>query len=146
MALSIHSCTRKPCLTGLAALLLSLVATACTGTTNVKEAMNTPEPSLVHAWHIRMQAQGENQVKLSFRPLVSSAKKYVGADYRSDGKTLRVTLKSCLVTENCTAMSPTLSSQNSHDRFTYEVLLPYQGEKVLIQGQGDVQEELPLSR
>jgi hypothetical protein len=131
----------------LAVLTLSLAGSACTGATNVKETMNqTTTPSLVSAWKIRMQAQGDQKVKLSFRPLVSSARKYVGADYRSDGKTLWVTFKSCLVTENCSAMSPVLPESNGGDRFTYEVLLPYQGEKVLIQGQGHVQEELPLTR
>lgn len=59
-------------------------------------------PSLVSAWNIQLQAQGPDQVRLSFRPLPSSARKYVGADYRSDGKTLSVTIKSCLVTENLT--------------------------------------------
>lgn len=146
MTRSIHSSTRQQGLTGLTALMLSLAGTACTGATNVKEAMNTPAPSLINAWHIRLQPQGADQVRLSFRPLMSSARKYVGADYRSDGKTLWVTLKSCLVTEDCPAMSPTLPSQNAQNRFTYDVLLPYQGEKVLVQGQGDVQEELSLSR
>jgi hypothetical protein len=43
-------------------------------------------------------------------------------------------------------MSPVLPESSGGDRFTYEVLLPYQGEKVLIQGQGLVQEEIPLTR
>jgi hypothetical protein len=86
------------------------------------------------------------QVQLSFRPLVSSAKKYVGADYRTDGKTLWVTLKSCPVNESCAAMSPALPMPEVNDRFTYRVVLPYRGEKVIVQGHGGQQEELLLTR
>jgi hypothetical protein len=46
----------------------------------------------------------------------------VGADHRSDGKTLGITRKGCLVTESCSAMSPVQP-------------VP-----------GDVQEKLPVSR
>jgi hypothetical protein len=126
-------------------LTLGLVGTACSSANNVEKAMNSPVPSLVAAWNIRMEAQGAQQVKVSFRPLMSSARKYVGADFRSDGKTLWVTLKSCRVTESCTAMSPTLPPSKVDDRFTYEVLLPYSGERVLVQGQGDAQEELLMT-
>lgn len=103
-------------------------------------------PSLVSAWNIQLRPVGNGQAQLSFRPLVSSAKKYVGADHRSDGKTLWVTFKSCLVTESCSAMSPAQPLSGAADKFTYMVVLPYQGEKVVVQGQGDVQEELPVSR
>lgn len=103
-------------------------------------------PSLVSAWNIQLRQMGNDQAQLTFRPLVSSAKKYVGADHRSDGKTLWVTLKSCLVTENCSAMSPAQPVPGAVDKFTYVVTLPYKGEKVVVQGQGDVQEELPVSR
>ncbi|WP_374410891.1 hypothetical protein [Hydrogenophaga sp.] len=103
-------------------------------------------PSLVSAWNIQFRPVGNEQAQLSFRPLVSSAKKYVGADHRSDGKTLWVTLKSCLVTESCSAMSPAQPAPGTADKFTYMVVLPYKGEKVIVQGQGEVQEELPVSR
>lgn len=103
-------------------------------------------PSLVSAWNMQLRLVGNEQAQLSFRPLASSAKKYVGADHRSDGKTLWVTFKSCLVAEHCTAMSPAQPMPGAPDRFTYMVMLPYQGEKVVVQGQGDVQEELPVSR
>ena len=102
-------------------------------------------PSLVSAWNIQFRAVGNGQAELTFRPLVSSARKYVGAAHRSDGKTLRVTLKSCLVTENCGAMSPAQLAPGVADKLTYRVMLPYQGEKVAVQGQGEVQEELPVS-
>ena len=109
--------------------------------------MNTnASPSLVSAWNIQLRSVGNQQAQLSFRPMLSSAKKYVGADHRSDGKTLWVTLKSCLVAENCSAMSPAQPMPGAADRFTYMVVLPYKGEKVIVQGQGDVQEELPVSR
>jgi hypothetical protein len=42
-------------------------------------------------------------------------------------------------------MSPTLPPSKVDDRFTYEVLLPYSGERVLVQGQGDAQEELLMT-
>lgn len=134
-------------LSGLGVCLLVISGTACSGTPNAKNTMNsTPAPSLVNAWNMQLRPVEAEQVQLTFRPLISSAKKYVGADYRSDGQTLWVTLKSCLVSENCTAMSPARPVKDAADRFTYAVVLPYKGEKVIVQGQGDVREELPLSR
>ena len=105
----------------------------------------TASPSLVSAWNMQFRPVGNEQAQLSFRPLVSSAKKYVGADHRSDGKTLWITLKSCLVTESCSAMSPAQPAPDAADKFTYMVVLPYKGETVVVQGQGGVQEELPVS-
>lgn len=138
---------RRPWLAGLSAGLLVLSGTACSGTTPVRNAMNAnASPSLVSAWNIQLRPLGNDQAQLSFRPLVSSAKKYVGADHRSDGKTMWVTLKSCLVTENCSAMSPAQPMPGADNRFTYVVVLPYKGEKVVVQGQGEVQEELPVLR
>lgn len=143
----LSSQVRRRWLGGLSFCLLLLTGTACSGTPNAKDAMNTnTTSSLVQAWHIQLRPAGDAQVRLSFRPLVSSAKKYVGADYRSDGKTLWVTIKSCLVNAHCTAMSPAQPVPGSPDRFTYGVVLPYQGETVMIQGQGDVLEVVPLSR
>ena len=138
---------RRRWLSGLSVCLLVISGTACSGTPNTQDAMNTsPTPSLVSAWNIQLRPDGSEQVRMSFRPLVSSARKYVGADHRSDGKTLWVTIKSCLVNENCTAMSPAQPATGASDRFTYEVVLPYKGEKVIVQGRGDVQEEVSLSR
>lgn len=105
-----------------------------------------PKPSLVSAWNMHIRPSGSGQAQLTFRPLVSSAKKYVGVDYRSDGNTLWVTFKSCLVNEDCTAMSAAMLAPNAPDRFTYAVVIPYQGEKVMVQGSGGQQEELPVSR
>ncbi len=145
---SIPSPRRRPRWLGvLSVAFFAVYATACSGTTNANKAMNSnASPSLVSAWKMQLRPVGTDQVQLSYRPLVSSAKKYVGADHRSDGKTMWVTLKSCLVTENCIAMSQAQPLPGATDRFTYMVVLPSKGEKVMVQGQGDVQEELPLSR
>lgn len=126
---------------------IGFTGAACSGTPSSAESMvNTSKPSLINAWNIQLRPEASGQVQLSFRPLVSSAKKVVGADHRSDGKTLWVTIKSCPVNEDCTAMSPAQPLPESNDRFTYRVVLPYQGERVMVQGQGGQPEELPLTR
>ena len=71
----------RPWLVALSAGLLVLSGTACSGTTPVRNAMNAnASPSLVSAWNIQFRPVGNGQAELTFRPLVSSARKYVGAD------------------------------------------------------------------
>lgn len=43
-------------------------------------------------------------------------------------------------------MSPAQPAPGTADRFTYSVLLPFQGERVVVQGQGNVQEEITFRR
>lgn len=60
--------------------------------------------SLVDAWKRKMTRQDADHVLISYQPLMSSALKYPGANIKSDGKTLRVSLPKCLVTLNCPVM------------------------------------------
>jgi len=136
-----------PALGGLLVCLLAFAGSAFSGTPHSNESANNhPAPSLVNEWNMKVRHLSAERIQLSFRPLVSSAKKFVGADHHTDGKTLWVTLKSCPVTEDCVAMSPALPMPGEKDRFTHRVVLPYGGERVMVQGQGNKLEELPLSR
>lgn len=101
--------------------------------------------SLVEAWKMKMTRQDAGHVLITYQPLVSSALNYPGANISSDGKTLRVSLPKCLVTHKCPVMVPSSVKGDFGSPYWFEVVVPYAGERVLVDGGGPVVEELPLS-
>ena len=92
-----------------------------------------------------MTRKGPDHVTIAYQPLVSSAKKYTGANFKSDGQTLRVSLPSCMVGDQCETMVSSSLKHPDGAAFWYEVVIPYKGEKVLVDGNGPVVDELKLS-
>jgi hypothetical protein len=125
-----------------AAVLLVILTSACVGATVKQE---TEKISLVEAWKMKMTRQGADHVVISYSPMLESAKKYTGANFKSDGITLRVSLQSCLGAMDCPSMLPAEVHRESGKLRWYEVVVPYRGEKVLVDGNGPVVEELPLA-
>ncbi len=123
--------------------LLVVFNSACVGASVEQEFEKV---SLVDAWKMKMTRQDADHVLISYQPLVSSAIKYPGANIKSDGKTLRVSLPKCLVTLNCPVMVPSEVKGPPGAEFWYEVVVPYKGETVLVDGDGPVVEELRLTR
>lgn len=132
--------------TALKACALSILVvfnSACVGASVEKEVEKV---ALVVAWNIKMTRHDANHVLISYQPLVSSAINYPGANIQSDGKTLRVSLPKCLVKHQCQVMLPSEVKGPPGAEFWYEVVVPYKGERVLVDGDGPVVEELRLSR
>lgn len=126
-----------------ATALLVILNSACVGATVEQETENV---SLVDTWNIKMTRHDANHVLISYQPLMASALKYPGANIQSDGKTLRVSLPRCLVTHQCQITVPSAVKGPPGAEFWYEVVIPYKGETVLVDGDGPVVEELRLSR
>lgn len=125
------------------ALALMLVINAACGEARVEK--NVDKVSLVAAWRMKMTRQDAGHVLIAYQPLMSSALYYPGANIRSDGKTLRVSLPRCLVGHKCPVSVPSSIKGAPGEEFWYEVVVPYAGERVLVDGDGPVVEELPLS-
>jgi hypothetical protein len=123
--------------------ILVMFNSACVGASVEKEVEKV---SLVDAWNIKMTRHDANHVLIAYQPLVSSAINYPGANIQSDGKTLRVSLPKCLVKHQCQVMLPSEVKGPPGAEFWYEVVVPYKGERVLVDGDGPVVEELRLSR
>lgn len=102
--------------------------------------------SLVDAWNVKVTRHDANHVLIAYQPLMASALNCPGANIQSDGKTLRVGPPKCLVTLKCRVMDPSTVREAPCIGFWYEVLVPYKGERVLVDGAGPVVEELQLSR
>lgn len=122
---------------------LLVVNSACTGA--AVENNEVGKVSLVEAWKMKMTRQGAGHVLISYQPLMSSAIYYPGANISNDGKTLRVSLPNCPVKQKCPVMLPSTVNEAPGQGFWYEVVVPYAGERVLVDGAGPVVEELPLS-
>ncbi|MFV0679709.1 hypothetical protein [Ottowia sp.] len=101
--------------------------------------------TLVKAWNMKMTRKDAGHVLISYQPLMSSALNYPGANFTSDGETLRVSLPNCLVTLKCRVMAPSTGNEAPSKGFWYEVVIPYAGERVMVDGAGPVVEELPMS-
>ncbi|WP_374411467.1 hypothetical protein [Hydrogenophaga sp.] len=145
MAMNRRFKTRWPATAGRASALALLVTfnSACVGA-SVESQVD--KVSLVDAWNIKMTRHDAGHVLISYQPLMSSALKYPGANIHSDGRTLRVSLPHCLVTHKCAVAVPSAFKESPGRGFWYEVVVPYNGERVLVDGDGPVVEELPLSR
>lgn len=129
------------CKAGAAALLV-ILNSACVGATVEQE---TEKASLVEAWKMKMTRKGADHVVIAFSPMLSTMYNRPGANYRSDGKTLWVNLPKCRVQTECPVMVPSTLNRTQHQAGWYEVVVPYGGERVLVSGSGQVEEELPLT-
>jgi hypothetical protein len=123
--------------------LLVMFNSACVGASVEKEVEKV---ALVDAWNIKMTRHDATHVLIAYHPIESSALIYPGANITSDGKILRVSLPKCLVTLKCRVMVPSTVKEAPGMGFWYEVVVPYKGERVLVDGDGPVVEELRLSR
>ena len=124
--------------------LLVVFNSACVG--SPVEQQTEQKVSLVEAWSMKMTRKDADHVIIAYQPLQSSALNYPGANIQSDGRTLRVSLPKCAVTSTCTVMIPSAVKGQKGEEFWYEVVVPYRGEKVLVDGNGPVVDELPLTR
>ncbi len=115
---------------------------ACVGA-SVEPAVE--KVSLVEAWKMKMARKDAGHVVITYRPLLSSALIYSGADFESDGKTLNVRLLRCLGPGPCQAMAPSVIQRGQGEADRYEIVVPYRGERVVVRGDGNVHDELNFS-
>ena len=92
-----------------------------------------------------MTRQGESALVIRYTPPLSSKRQYPGAIYQSDGRMMVVTLRSCLVDEECPALVPARSRAAEGRARWFEVIVPYQGERVLVDGDGPGRQERTLN-
>ena len=125
-------------------VLLVVFNTACVGSSVEQQTDQTV--SLDEASNMKMTQVDVNHVLISFSPMLSTLYNRPGANYKSDGKTLWVSLPKCRVQTACPVMVTSTLNKAEHPAGRYEVVLPYRGERVLVSGSGPVEEELPLTR
>ena len=121
--------------------LLGLAGYAAAETDSIEEQLTS-----VTAWKPTMKRQGTGTVLIAYTPPLSSARQYTGANYQSDGKVIVVSLRSCLVNEECPTLEPALTRAEVGRTRWFEVAVPYQGERVVVEGDGPAKQELAFSR
>lgn len=89
-----------------------------------------------------MMRQGEGTLLIKYTPPLSRQRQYTGANHQSDGKVMVVSLRSCLVTEECPTLVPAQAREAAGRTRWYEVVIPYQGERVVVEGDGPAKQEL----
>lgn len=90
----------------------------------------------VDTWQLKMTPQGADQVRIVYTPPPSSQRQYPGANHQSDGKVLVVSLRSCLLHEECPTLLPAKSHAAAGKTRWFEVVVPYKGEQVVVDGDG----------
>jgi len=122
--------------------LLALMGLACLAA--VAPASAEEQLTSVTSWHPTMTQQGEGEVLIAYTPPLSSERQYPGANFQSDGKVMVVSLRSCLVHEECPTLKPAQARAAADRTRWYEVAVPYRGEKVIVEGDGPGKQELAL--
>lgn len=124
-----------------AGLLLAAVLAAGCASVELDQPIEPPLTS-VDTWQLAMKRQGNNQVLIAYTPPLSAQRQYTGANHQSDGQVLVVSLRSCLVSEECPTLLPAQPRTASDRARWYEVVVPYQGERVVVEGDGPGKQEL----
>ena len=99
----------------------------------------------VTTWQPSMTLQSIDEVLIAYTPPLSSARQYPGANFQSDGNVIVISLRSCLVHEECPTLKPALTRAAPDSTRWYEVAVPYRGERVVVEGDGPVKQELAFS-
>ena len=124
--------------------LVAMVASGCSSV-ELDQAPDEPLTS-VNTWQLKMTQQATNQVLIAYTPPKSTQRQYTGANFQSDGKVMVVSLRSCLVSEECPTLIPAQARSGGEQTRWYEVVVPYQGEQVVVEGDGPGKQVLPLAR
>ena len=123
-------------------LVAVVVATGCAGV--VPDAAGEPLTS-VDTWQLKMTRQGADQVRIAYTPPLSGHRQYTGANHQSDGKVMVVSLRSCRTDEECPTLAPAQTRTAAGQSRWFEVVLPYRGEQVVVDGDGPGSVVLPLT-
>ena len=99
----------------------------------------------VTTWRPAMQRQGEGALRITYTPPLSSQRQYTGANHQSEGEVMVVSLRSCLVSEECPTLVPAQSRSADGRARWFEVVVPYRGERVVVEGDGPGQQELSFT-
>ena len=99
----------------------------------------------VTTWQPTMKLQSIDEVLIAYTPPLSNARQYPGANFQSDGNVMVVSLRSCLVHEECPTLEPANTRAAAGRTRWYEVAVPYRGERVVVEGDGPVKQELAFS-
>lgn len=113
-----------------------LAATLTTGCAGVAPDASAEVLTSVETWQLKMTRQGADQVRIAYTPPPSSQRQYPGANHQSDGKVLVVSLRSCLLHEECPTLLPAKSHAAAGKTRWFEVVVPYKGEQVVVDGDG----------
>lgn len=125
---------------GAAAILCALAS--CAGA----QPVSAEEPlSSVTTWRPAMTRQGETALRIAYTPPLSSLRQYTGANHQSDGQVVVVSLRSCLVSEECPTLVPAEKRSAAGRTRWYEVVIPYRGERVVVEGDGPGKQELAFT-
>lgn len=123
-------------------LVAVMVATGCAGV--VSDAAGEQLTS-VDTWQLKMTRQGADQVRIAYTPPLSGHRQYTGANHQSDGKVMVVSLRSCRTDEECPTLAPAQTRTAAGQSRWFEVVLPYRGEQVVVDGDGPGSVVLPLT-
>lgn len=115
-------------------------------TDTTKAAASAPKVSLVEAWKMKMTRVDDGHVRIRYAPLLSTMYHSPGANIKSDGKTLTVDLAWCRYKEECPVTIQSTDKRTPDIGFHYEVVVPFNGERVIVKSGGPVEEELTLSQ
>ena len=99
----------------------------------------------VTTWRPAMTRQGEGALRISYTPPISNQRQYTGANHQSDGEVMVVSLRSCLVSEECPTLVPAQTRSAAGGVRWYEVVVPYRGERVVVEGDGPGKQELAFT-
>ncbi len=124
-------------------LLLAVVLAA--GCSSVELDQPGEPLTSVDTWQLKMQRHGAGQVLIAYTPPLSAQRQYTGANHQSDGKVLVVSLRSCLVSEECPTLIPAQPRSATGPGRWYEVVVPYRGEQVVVEGDGPGKQVLSLT-
>lgn len=141
----------KPPMVALFAITLMLTAwTSVQATPDSPKPVNGSEvpafqPAPGMPWGMSMTREDAGHVRIRYQPTAASAVNYAGAKVSGDGAVLGVRLKACMVNLPCWVdIKSEVKSVPGHP-FWYEVVIPYQGEKVIVQPDDGRPVELPLT-
>ncbi len=123
-------------------LLAAAVATGCAGV----EPDVAGEPlTSVDTWQPTMTRHDAGHVRIVYTPPPSGQRQYPGANHQSDGKVMIVSLRSCRVNEECPTLLPAQARTAAGRTRWFEVIVPYRGEQVVVDGDGPGAMALPLT-
>lgn len=132
-----HACTRGM---GGMATVLALAGCASAPPLPVEEPLSS-----VTTWRPAMTQQVDGALLIAYTPPLSSLRQYTGANHQSDGQVMVVSLRSCLVSEECPTLVPAQTRTAADRTRWYEVVIPYRGERVVVEGDGPGKQELAFT-
>lgn len=121
-------------------VLMGLASIVATTSVSAEEQLTS-----VTTWQPTMTLQSIDAVLITYTPPLSSTRQYPGANFQSDGTVMVVSLRSCLVHEECPTLEPAKTRAAAGRTRWYEVAVPYRGERVVVEGDGPVKQELAFS-